>query len=62
VPYLYPEFEHSLDPVFDVELSKPDMDKYPLLQLTTPVECFLQPGNNTNILCYNSQGEVTIIA
>ena len=62
MPYLYPEFEHSLDPVFDVELSKPDMDKYPLLQLTTPVECFLQPGNNTNILCYNSQGEVTIIA
>lgn len=44
VPYLYPEYDHSLDPVFDVDLSKPDMDKYQLLQLTTPVECILQPG------------------
>ena len=53
MPYLYPEYDDSLDPVFDVDLSKPDIDKYPLLQLTTPVECILQPGNNTNIPCYS---------
>ncbi|CAC5424115.1 JMJD6 [Mytilus coruscus] len=45
VPYLYPEYEHSLDPVFAVDLSKPDLTRYPLLQLTTPMECVLEPGD-----------------
>ncbi|CAG2212437.1 unnamed protein product [Mytilus edulis] len=45
VPYLYPEYEHSLDPVFAVDLSRPDLTQYPLLQLTTPIECVLEPGD-----------------
>lgn len=45
VPYLYPEYHHSLDPVFDVELSAPDLLRHPLLQLTHPVECILEPGD-----------------
>ena len=44
MPYLYPEYEHSLDPVFDADLSVPDLRKHPLLQLTHPVECVLEPG------------------
>lgn len=44
VPYLYPEYEHSLDPVFAVDLSRPDLTQYLLLQLTTPIECVLEPG------------------
>ncbi|KAJ8318649.1 hypothetical protein KUTeg_003740 [Tegillarca granosa] len=43
-PYLYPRYEYSMDPVFDVDLSAPDLNTHPLLQLTEPMECILQPG------------------
>ena len=33
-----------MDIVFDVDLSCPDFDKYPLLSRTTPLQCTLQPG------------------
>ncbi|XP_013784759.1 uncharacterized protein LOC106468862 isoform X1 [Limulus polyphemus] len=41
---LYPRYFHSLDPVFDVDLSDPRLDKFPLLSLAQPMECILQPG------------------
>ena len=43
-PLLYPQFPYSMDPVFDVNLGDPDFDKHPLLMLTNPVECILEPG------------------
>ncbi|XP_074649165.1 bifunctional arginine demethylase and lysyl-hydroxylase JMJD6-like [Tubulanus polymorphus] len=45
LPYLYPDYTHSMDPVFSVDLSEPDFDKYPLLRLTKPMECILQEGD-----------------
>ncbi|XP_076326405.1 bifunctional arginine demethylase and lysyl-hydroxylase JMJD6-A-like isoform X2 [Tachypleus tridentatus] len=41
---LYPRFFHSLDPAFDVDLSDPRLDEFPLLGLAQPIECILQPG------------------
>ena len=41
---LYPQFPHSLDPVFDVTLSDPDLSRHPLLSLTTPRECVIEAG------------------
>ena len=43
-PLLYPHYEDSMDLVFDVDLSCPDLDKYPLLSRVTPLQCTLQPG------------------
>lgn len=41
---LYPRYHDSLDPVFDVDLANPDLDQHPLLTLTQPMECLLEPG------------------
>ncbi|KAH9513137.1 hypothetical protein Btru_035960 [Bulinus truncatus] len=44
VPLLYPVYFHSTDPVFCVNLSEPDLEKFPLLSLTKPRQCTLNPG------------------
>ncbi|XP_060556292.1 bifunctional arginine demethylase and lysyl-hydroxylase JMJD6-like, partial [Ruditapes philippinarum] len=46
VALLYPVFGNpwSTDPVFEVDLQKPDLKHHPLLSLTQPIECILQPG------------------
>ncbi|XP_045214857.2 bifunctional arginine demethylase and lysyl-hydroxylase JMJD6-like [Mercenaria mercenaria] len=46
VAMLYPMFSHpwSTDPVFQVDLQNPDLKQHPLLSLTQPIECVLQPG------------------
>lgn len=44
VSYLYPVHDHSTDAVFEVNLSSPDLNLCPLLSLTHPRECILQPG------------------
>ena len=41
---LYPRYEHSMDPVFEVDLKSPDLNKHPLLAQTEPSECILQGG------------------
>ncbi|BFZ03456.1 hypothetical protein BsWGS_06495 [Bradybaena similaris] len=41
---LYPQYFHSMDPVFSVDLSSPDVEQWPLLALTKPRQCVLQPG------------------
>lgn len=41
---LYPTYTHSMDPVFSVNLTKPDLHTYPLLAFTHPSQCVLQPG------------------
>ncbi|CAG5135387.1 unnamed protein product [Candidula unifasciata] len=43
-PLLYPQYFHSMDPVFSVDLSSPDAEQWPLLALTKPRQCVLQPG------------------
>lgn len=43
-PFLYPYYPHSMDPVFEVDLTRPDLNTHPLLSLTCPRECILQPG------------------
>ncbi|KAL3877711.1 hypothetical protein ACJMK2_035376 [Sinanodonta woodiana] len=45
LPLLYPRYEHSFDPVFDVDLSCPDLEQYPLLRNVQPRECILEPGD-----------------
>ncbi|KAK3580713.1 hypothetical protein CHS0354_005717 [Potamilus streckersoni] len=45
LPMLYPRYEHSFDPVFDVDLSCPDLEQYPLLRNVQPRECILEPGD-----------------
>ncbi len=47
---LYPSYDHSMDPLFDVDLGKPDLDKHPLLALTYPMECILRPGGESGHL------------
>ncbi|XP_066299717.1 bifunctional arginine demethylase and lysyl-hydroxylase PSR-like [Branchiostoma lanceolatum] len=44
LPLLYPCYNHSTDPTFDVDVFNPDVQKYPLLSQTHPRECILQPG------------------
>ncbi|XP_078581463.1 uncharacterized protein LOC144864916 [Branchiostoma floridae x Branchiostoma japonicum] len=44
LPLLYPRYNHSTDPSFDVSVFNPDLQKYPLLSQTHPRECILQPG------------------
>ncbi|CAL1530701.1 unnamed protein product [Lymnaea stagnalis] len=44
LPLLYPQYFHSMDPVFSVDLDKADMEKFPLLALTKPRQCILNPG------------------
>jgi len=43
-PLLYPTYTHSMDPVFHVNLLERDVSSYPLLSLTHPRQCVLQPG------------------
>ena len=45
IPYLYPLYNHSTDAVFEVSLGSPDLHLHPLLCLTHPRECILQPGD-----------------
>ena len=45
---LYPEYGDTLDPVFKVDLSHPDIKKFPLLSLTQPMECYLKQGRCLN--------------
>ncbi|XP_041363536.1 bifunctional arginine demethylase and lysyl-hydroxylase JMJD6-like isoform X2 [Gigantopelta aegis] len=42
---LYPQLLQSMDPTFEVDVTKPDLDRFPLLSLTHPVQCILQPGD-----------------
>ena len=44
IPLLYPLYNHSTDAMFEVNLANPDLCNYPLLSLTHPRECILQPG------------------
>ena len=41
---LYPVYEHSTDAIFEVNLACPDLKKFPLLSITHPKECVLEPG------------------
>ncbi|GAB6022083.1 hypothetical protein CHUAL_006226 [Chamberlinius hualienensis] len=43
-PFLYPFYPHSMDPVFEADLTCPNLNTHPLLSLTSPRECVLQPG------------------
>ena len=43
-PRLYPTYPHSMDPVFEVDLGDPELDKFPLLANTKPMECVLESG------------------
>ena len=45
LPLLYPNYPHSTDAVFEVNLSHPDFNCHPLLSLTHPTECILFPGD-----------------
>lgn len=44
VPLLYPTYSHSTDATFQPDLSSPDLSAHPLLALTHPRACMLQPG------------------
>lgn len=44
LPLLYPTYVHSTDAVFEVNLTQPDLQQYPLLSLTHPRVCSLSPG------------------
>lgn len=44
IPLLYPHYQDSLDLAFDVDLSCPDLDKFPLLMSAVPRQCILEPG------------------
>lgn len=44
MPYLYPQFPNSMDPVFEADLTSPNLEKQPLLHLTHPTECILTEG------------------
>ena len=46
VPLLYPSYAHpwTNDPVFEVDLANPDLQTYPLLSETQPIECILEAG------------------
>ena len=43
--FLYPDYDDSLDPVFQVDLRNPDLSAFPLLSLTHPQQCVLEPGD-----------------
>ncbi|GFN91894.1 bifunctional arginine demethylase and lysyl-hydroxylase jmjd6-b [Plakobranchus ocellatus] len=45
MPLLYPKYVQSLDPVFDVNIGKPDLKSFPLLALTKPKQCVLRAGD-----------------
>lgn len=44
LPLLYPVYHDSTDAVFEVNLSEPDLCRYPLLSLTHPLTVTLSPG------------------
>ncbi|XP_061191291.1 bifunctional arginine demethylase and lysyl-hydroxylase JMJD6-like [Saccostrea echinata] len=44
LPLLYPQYPNSMDPVFDADITNPDLKKQPLLSLTHPSECVLSEG------------------
>ncbi|KAK3090370.1 hypothetical protein FSP39_011282 [Pinctada imbricata] len=44
VALLYPSYESSMDPVFDVDLGNPDLELHPLLSVTHPIQCVLEEG------------------
>nr|XP_022313990.1 F-box protein At1g78280-like [Crassostrea virginica] len=44
MPYLYPQFHNSMDPIFEADLTSPNLEKQPLLHLTHPTECILTEG------------------
>lgn len=43
--FLYPKYDSSLDPVFEVDLESPDLTLFPLLSLAKPWQCVLEPGD-----------------
>ena len=45
VPLLYPTYDHSLDPIFEVQVCNPNYAMYPLFALATVQECVLEPGD-----------------
>ena len=45
LPCLYPIYSPFIrDTSFEVDLPNPDLNKHPLLSLTSPQECILEPG------------------
>lgn len=44
LPCLYPIYTHSTDAVFELNLSADSWEEYPLICLTHPRECILEPG------------------
>lgn len=44
LPYLYPQYPNSLDPVFEADIRNPNLENQPLLHLTHPSECILNEG------------------
>ncbi|RUS72799.1 hypothetical protein EGW08_019436 [Elysia chlorotica] len=42
---LYPQYVHSLDPVFSVNIVQPDLKSFPLLALTKPKQCVIKAGD-----------------
>lgn len=42
---LYPRYEESLDPVFEVDIERPNFTQFPYLALTKPQQCILEPGD-----------------
>ncbi|XP_062594461.1 bifunctional arginine demethylase and lysyl-hydroxylase JMJD6-like [Saccostrea cucullata] len=41
---LYPQYPNGMDPVFEADVTNPDLKKQPLLSLTHPSECVLSAG------------------
>lgn len=44
LPYLYPQYPNSMDPVFEADIRNPNLENQPLLHLTHPSECILNEG------------------
>lgn len=44
LPYLYPQYQNSMDPVFEADIRNPNLENQPLLHLTHPSECILSEG------------------
>ena len=61
MPCLYPVYAHSLDPIFEVKVTEPDLEAYPLLSLVHPMECILNAGTvvaSPTVLYENDGGAV----
>ncbi len=43
-PLLYPLYANSIDAIFEVDLSRPDLTRHPLLSLTHPRQVTLEAG------------------